>query len=98
MSKSSIKVPPVPSRVNWRPRDYEHALNVYDRGGPLVDPSTGRVILLAQMSDGLWTQLVALPEGASPTVVPLHPPAPPAARVQAARAAWKAASQVMAHA
>ena len=73
MSTSSIKVPPVPSHVNWRPKDSTSALNVYELGGPLVDHATGRVILLGQLSDGLWTQLVPLPAGASPMVVPDNP-------------------------
>jgi hypothetical protein len=89
MRSQKIKYPPVPSQVNWRPLDHETALNVFDLGGPLVDPDTGRVILLASTSDAFWSQLVRLPEGANPEPVPLRPLAPPPARLQAARAAWK---------
>jgi hypothetical protein len=89
----STKTPAVPCRVNWRPPDARAAYAVHDMGGPLVDPATGDVILLASLSDALWTQFIALPPGASPTPVPIDP-LRRSGLSPAARAAWQARGAV----
>lgn len=87
----TYKPPTIPSQINWVPEDARHALSIYEPGGPLVDPNTGRVIFLASMSNDVWTQLVELPPGANPEPIPVEPATPATAYLHAAKAAWKEA-------
>jgi hypothetical protein len=92
---SDPKFPAAPCSVNWRPEDAGHALRIYECGGPLVDPATGRVIALAAFRDEFWTRFVTLPAGANPAPTPIsNTPttgrAPRAGGFMQARAAWRA--------
>lgn len=100
MSKLRFPDPAHPVYMNWRPADSREAFSIMDWGGPLVESTTGRVIVLATLPPELWTNFVTLPEGATLEGVPVadQPAAnqDPEAKQDApsaimrAKAAWRA--------
>ena len=42
--------------VDWRPRDDYHALLLHECGLPLVEPTTGEILVPAAIREELWPE------------------------------------------